>query len=178
MLIGMFVSMVLEYIRCKDFNKVAQSIQKFFDGMGSSFATVVSLIIAAETFAAGLTAVGAINTIINSTQTAGFSDHAMILVMQSVVAGAAVVTGSGDASIFSFAALAPAMAKQMGIDPVHMLLPMQFAATAARSLSPVSAVCIAVAGLAMVSPMDVAKRTAIPMIGALIVTTLANFFLL
>jgi len=177
MLIGLFVSMVLEYIRCRDYKKIAQSIQKFFDGMGASFASVVSLVIAAETFAAGLTAVGAIDTIIKSTQTAGFGDHAMILVMQSVVAGAAVITGSGDASIFSFAALAPTMAKHMGIDPVHMLLPMQFAATAARSISPVSAVCIAVAGLAMVSPIDVAKRTAIPMVGALIVTTIANFFL-
>lgn len=177
MLIGLFVSMVLEYIRCRDYKKVAKSIQKFFDGMGSSFASVVSLVIAAETFAAGLTAIGAIDTIIKATQTAGFGDHAMILVMESVVAGAAVVTGSGDASIFSFAALAPAMAEQMDIDPVHMLLPMQFAATTARSLSPVSAVCIAVAGLAMVSPIDVAKRTAIPMVGALIVTTIVNFCL-
>jgi DcuC family C4-dicarboxylate transporter len=51
---------------------------------------------------------------------------------------------------------------------------MQLAATIARSISPVSAVCIAVGGLADVSTADIAKRTALPMIGAFIVMTIAN----
>lgn len=177
MLLGLFVSMLFEYIRYKDFKKVGKSIQSFFDGMGSAFASVVTLIIAAETLASGLKAIGAIDTIIKGSQSAGFGDHAMILVMQSIVAGAALVTGSGDASMFSFAALAPAMAKQMAIDPVKMLLPMQFSATLARGISPVSAVCVAVAGIAAVSPLSVAKRTVIPLAVGLIATTIINFVL-
>lgn len=174
MLIGMFTGMVLEYIRTRDYAKVASSIQSFFDGMGTAFATIVSLIIAAETFAAGLQAVGAIDAIISGAES-GFGGYVMVFVMQVIVAAAAIVTGSGDAEIFSFAPLAPDVAKQIGIAPVHILIPMQFAATIARSVSPVSAVCIAVAGLAGVATIDISKRTAIPMIGAFIVMTIANF---
>lgn len=178
MLIGMFVGMVLEYIRYRDFTKVSKSIQSFFDGMGTAFATIVSLIAAAETFAAGLQAVGAIDTIIKGAETIGVGNYVMIFVMQMVVTGSAIVTGSGDAEIFSFAALAPDVAKHMGIAPVHILIPMQFAATIARSVSPVSAVCIAIAGLAEVSTVDIVKRTAIPMAGAFIVMTIMNFIVL
>lgn len=177
MLLGLFVSMLMEYVCYRDYKKVARSIQSFFDGMGASFATVVSLIVAAETFAAGLTRIGAIDTIIRATQTFGFGDHAMIVVMQAVIAVAAFITGSGDASMFSFGALVPTMAKQLSIDPVHMLLPMQFTGGIARSASPVSAVCVAVAGLAMVSPVEVIRRSAIPMAGALVVATITNLLL-
>lgn len=178
MLMGITVSMIFELIRYKDLRKVAGGIQKFFDGMGSSFATVVSLVVAAETFAAGILSLGVIDTVIKASQTAGFGEHAMIIVMQAIVAGATFITGSGDGTLFSFASLAPAIVKHLGIDPVHMLLPMQFMASAVRSMSPVSAVCIAVAGLAAVSPMDVAKRTTLPVLGALLVTTIVNFLLL
>jgi DcuC family C4-dicarboxylate transporter len=177
MLLGLFISMLFEYIRYRDYKKVSKGIQSFFDGMGAAFASVVTLIIAAETLAAGLTSIGAINTIIKGSQAAGFSDNAMILVMQAIVAGAALVTGSGDAAVFSFAALAPAMAKEMAIDPVKMLLPMQFSATMARGISPVSAVCVAVAGIAAISPLSVVKRTVIPLTAGLIATTIINFVL-
>jgi len=174
MLIGVFAGMVLEYIRSRDWAKVAGSIQSFFDGMGTAFATIVSLIIAAETFAAGLKAIGAVDAIIHSAES-GFGGYVMVFIMQSITAAAAIVTGSGDAEIFSFAPLAPEVARQIGIAPVHILIPVQFAATIARSISPVSAVCIAVAGLAEVPTVDISKRTAIPMIGAFIAMTIANF---
>lgn len=175
MLIGMVISILCEFIRHRDAKTVLTDIQKFFDGMGTSFATVVTLVIAGETFAKGLSVIGAIDTIINATQTAGFSDEAMILVMQSVIAVSALVTGSGDASIFSFAGLVPVMAEHLEINPAHMLLPMQFSGTMARAVSPISGVCVTVAGLAMISPVAVVRRTAIPMVGAIIVTTIMNF---
>lgn len=174
-LIGMFISMVFEYIRHRNAQTVFGSVQSFFDGMGSSFASVVTLIVAAETFSTGLTAIGAIHNIIEKTETAGLGSWAMIIVMQGVITGASLLTGSGDASLFSFAGLAPAIAERMNIDPAHILLPMQFSGTIARAVSPISGVCVAVAGLAMVSPIDIVKRTAIPMAGALLATTIASF---
>ncbi len=173
-LIGMFISMIFEYIRKRNAETVFGSMQSFFDGMGSSFASVVTLVVAAETFSAGLTAIGAIHTIIEKTETAGLGSWAMILVMQGVITGATLVTGSGDASFFSFAGLAPVIAERMNSNPAHILLPMQFSATIARAVSPISGVCVAVAGLAMVSPIDIVKRTAIPMTGALLATTIAS----
>lgn len=177
MLISLFISMVFEFIRYKDAEKVLASIMVFFDAMGVSFARVVTLVIAGETFARGLTSIGAIDTIINASQNAGFGPIPMILVMTAIIAAASVVMGSGNAPFFAFAALAPDVSAQVGIPAVVMLIPMQFAASIARSVSPITAAIVAVAGVSDVNPVEVVKRTAIPMAGALVVTILATFVL-
>jgi DcuC family C4-dicarboxylate transporter len=177
MFFGLFISMVFEFFRTRNLKEVFKGIQKFFDGMGSAFATVVTLVIAGELFAKGLDAVGAVETVINASKTAGFGEEAMTILLQTVIAGATILTGSGDAAVFSFAGLAPVIAAHHGVNPVEMLIPMQFSATLARSVSPISAVMIAVAGIAMVSPFDIAKRTMIPLGAGLIVTTIASLML-
>lgn len=178
MFLGLFMAMVFEFFRGRDLKTVFKGIQKFFDGMGSAFASVVTLVIAGELFAKGLGAVGAVDTVINASKAAGFGEAAMTILLQTVIAGATILTGSGDASVFSFAGLAPIMAAHHNINPVEMLLPMQFSATLARSISPISAVVIAVAGIAAVSPFDIAKRTAIPLGAGLVVTTIATLLLI
>lgn len=177
MLIGIFISLACEYIRHKDGKKVFASIQVFFDGMGTQFAKVITLIVAGETFAQGLMSIGAIDTIINGAQSAGFGAAIMIIVMTAIISVSAVVMGSGNAPFFAFASLAPDVAAKMAIHPVLMILPMQLAAGIARSVSPITSVIVAVSGISDVSPVDVVKRTAIPMAGALIVTVIANFIL-
>lgn len=177
MYLGMFIAMVCEYLRYRNLKLVFKSIQEFFDGMGSAFATIVSLVIAGETFAAGLTLSGAINTVLNASKAAGFDSSAMTVLLEFVVAGSAVLTGSGDASMFSFAGLTPTIAEHSGSNPVALLLPMQFAATMGRAMSPISAVVLAVSGIAAISPTDVAKRTFLPMLLAIVATTVAVFML-
>lgn len=178
MYLGMFLAMICEYCRYRDLKLVFKSIQEFFDGMGGAFATIVSLVIAGETFAAGLTLSGAIGTILDLSKAAGFDASAMTVLLEAVVAGSAILTGSGDASMFSFAGLAPTIAEHSGSNPVALLLPMQFAATMGRAMSPISAVMLAVSGIAMLSPTDVAKRTFVPMLAAIIATTIAVFVIL
>jgi DcuC family C4-dicarboxylate transporter len=56
----------------------------------------------------------------------------------------------------------------MAILPAAMITPMQMASSIARSASPITAAVVAVAGVADVSPVDVVKRTAIPMLVALV----------
>ena len=143
--------------------------------MGIQLATVVTLIVAGETFAHGLKTIGAIDAIINSAQTAGLGAAGMIIVMVSIIAVSSVVMGSGNAPFFAFAALTPTVAAKMAVAPVLMLLPMHFAASLARSVSPITAVIVVVSGMAGVSPVDVVKRTAIPMAGGLIVNVAATF---
>lgn len=175
MLISVFITMVIEYIRYRDGRKIFTDIQIFFDGMGIQLATVVTLIVAGETFAHGLKTIGAIDAIINSAQTAGLGAAGMIIVMVSIIAVSSVVMGSGNAPFFAFAALTPTVAAKMAVAPVLMLLPMHFAASLARSVSPITAVIVVVSGMASVSPVDVVKRTAIPMAGGLIVNVAATF---
>jgi DcuC family C4-dicarboxylate transporter len=176
MFIGVAVGMIFEYIRHRDGKKVLGDIQSFFDGLGMQMANVITLIVAGETFAKGLTTIGTIDAIIASAQSSGFGAIGMILVMISIIAIASVVMGSGNAPFFAFAALTPTVAAKMSIAPVVMLLPMHFAASAARTMSPITAVIVVASSMGNVSPFDVVKRTAIPMIGALITLVAANFF--
>jgi DcuC family C4-dicarboxylate transporter len=178
MLISTLISMVFEYFRYRDAKKVFASLQVFFDGMGVQFATVVTLIVAGETFAQGLTSIGAIDSIIKSAQSLGLGGGAMTVVMTAIISVSAVIMGSGNAPFFAFAALAPVVAGKMAIAPVAMLLPMQFASSIARSVSPITAVIVAVSGIANVSPIDVVKRTAIPMAGAMLANLIASAILI
>lgn len=177
MFIGVAIGMIFEYIRFRDGKKVFEDIQSFFDGLGLQMANVITLIVAGETFAKGLTTIGTIDTIIASAQSSGFGAAGMILVMVGIIAVSSVVMGSGNAPFFAFAALTPTVAAKMGVAPVVMLLPMHFAASSARAISPITAVIVVSSSMGGVSPFEVVKRTAIPMLGALLVIVISNFFL-
>lgn len=170
MIISIFLAMMMELIRTRKPKAVCKSIQVFFDGMGHLFATVVTLIVAGETFAFGLTKIGAIDLIIQGAQSSGFGIIGITLVMTVIVAVSAVIMGSGNASFYSFGALVPDVAKGLSMLPSTMITPMQMAASIARSASPIAAAVVAVAGVADVSPVDLVKRTAIPMGVALVVS--------
>lgn len=176
MFIGVAIGMIFEYIRRRDGKKVLADIQSFFDGLGLQMANVITLIVAGETFAKGLMTIGTIDELITAAQVSGFGAAGMILVMISIIAVASVVMGSGNAPFFAFAALTPTVATKMSVAPVVMLLPMHFAASAARAISPITAVIVVSSSMGGVSPFDVVKRTAIPMVGALITLVAANFF--
>lgn len=177
MFIGLAFSMIIEFIRLRDGRKVLGDVQVFFDGLGMQMANVITLIVAGETFAKGLTTIGTIDSIIQSAHTSGFGAAGMIIVMITIIAVCSVIMGSGNAPFFAFAALTPAVATKMSVAPVVMLLPMHFAASAARAMSPITAVIVVASSMGGVSPFDVVKRTAIPMAGALITLTIANFAL-
>ena len=168
MIISIALAMLFEFIRTRDLKAVFKSIQVFFDGMGEIFATVVTLIVAGETFAYGLTKIGAIDLIIEGARDSGFGAVGITLVMTLIVAISAVIMGSGNAPFYSFGALVPDIAAKLSMLPAVMITPMQMASSIARSASPITAAIIAVAGIADVSPIDIVKRTAIPMMVALV----------
>ena len=175
MFIGLAIGMLVEYVRLRDGKKVLSDIQVFFDGLGMQMANVITLIVAGETFAKGLVTIGTIDAIITSAQTSGFGAAGMILLMITIIAVSSVIMGSGNAPFFAFAALTPTVAAKMSVPAVVMLLPMHFAASAARAMSPITAVIVVSSSMGGVSPFDVVKRTAIPMAGALITLVAANF---
>lgn len=176
MFLGVVIGMIFEYVRHRDGKKVFADIQSFFDGLGMQMANVITLIVAGETFAKGLMTMGTIDAIIGSAQSSGFGAVGMILVMIGIIAVSSVIMGSGNAPFFAFAALTPTVAAKMSVAPVVMLLPMHFAASAARAMSPITAVIVVASSMGNVSPFDVVKRTAIPMAGALLTLVAANFF--
>ena len=146
----------------------------FFDGMGKMFARIVSLIVCAEVFAAGLKTIGMVSFLIDAAQNAGFGITAMTIVMCLMVTVIAVITGSGNAAFFSFGHLAPNIASSFGATAVSMLLPMQLVAGLARSMSPVAGVIIAVSDAGNCTPIDIVKRTALPVVGGIVTVVLIS----
>lgn len=178
MLIGMTAALTFELIhRRGEAKEVMKGIQVFFDGMGKQFATIVTLIVAGETFAKGLQAIGAINVIIEGSKATGFGPIPMTIVMVLIITVCSIVMGSGNAPFFAFAALAPTVSEAFGIPVVLMVMPMQLASGVARSISPITSVVVAVSNSADLFPVDVVKRTVIPMAGGLIALLAANFIL-
>jgi DcuC family C4-dicarboxylate transporter len=169
MFLSTFISMVFEYVRTKDFRSTLQSLKYLYEGMGNSFATVVSLIVAGEVFAAGLMKIGAVDAMTSGAQNLGLGIHPLIIIFCIVIACCAFLMGSGNAAFFSFAALAPKIATSLNIDVITLLLPMQIMTSFGRVVSPITAAIVAIAGVAGVSPVQVVKRTAIPMLVAALV---------
>lgn len=174
MFLSVVIALIFEYFSLGNAKKVVDSIQIFFDGMGKQFANVVTFIVAGQTFAQGLTAIGVIDIIIQSAETAGFGPIAMTIVMVAIIMVTSVLMGSGNAAFFSFANLVPEIAGKMGIAPVMMLLPMQFVAGMSRNISPIAPNMVAIAGVANVSPFALAQRTALPMLGGIIISTVVS----
>lgn len=170
------IAVVVELIRWRDPKKVLSDAMSFFKSMGSVFTSIVVLIIAAEMFAAGLRATGLITLLISSAQGVGFGLGMMAIVLTLIVGLITFLTGSGVGAFSSFAALAPEVAHGMGGSVTLLINPMQFAGGLFRAFSPVSGVIIAVAGAVGISPVALVRRTALPMIVAIIVMLVCNAF--
>lgn len=177
MIISIFLSIVIEIIRKKDFKNTILDLKIVFSAMGSQFSAVITLIIAGQFFAYGLTKIGVITSIIKWTETAGLGVQPMIVVMTLVITASAIIMGSGNAPFFAFAALAPIVATSVNIDPVVIAMPMQLASGIARSVSPITAVVVAVSGISGISPFLVVRRTALPMFVGLCVLLISNMIL-
>lgn len=175
MLIGTTIGMIFQYFRTFDGKFTLADLQVYFDGMGRQMANVVSLIVAGELFAKGLMAIGTIDALINWAKTSGFGGIGITLVMVSIIGISSIVMGSGNAPFFAFANLVPSIAASTGVSAALMILPMHFIASAFRAISPITAVIVVASGMAGISPFDLVKRTAIPMIGAGITLVVANF---
>ncbi|MCF0254144.1 MAG: C4-dicarboxylate transporter DcuC, partial [Duodenibacillus sp.] len=167
--------MIIELARWKgDHKKVFSDALAFFKKMGGAFATIVSLIICAEFFAAGLKVTGVVDLLISSAQGSGFGLSGMTTVLAAIVGGVTFLTGSGVGAFSSFAALAPDVAQSLHGTAAALVTPMQFASGMLRAMSPVAGVIIAVAGAAGITPMAVVRRTWIPMMIGMAVTCVAN----
>ncbi len=175
MFIGLFISMFADFIYNKDIKKVSHSTKVFFQGMGDIFASVVSLLVAAQIFVSGLRSIGFIDLLLSASSGLGFGYMAMVIMLVAIIGLVAFLSGSGNAAFYSFSDLAPDVATSVSVPIAAMVVPMQLSAGIFRSMSPVAGVVIACAGVANVSPVDVVKRTAIPMLGGVVTLIIATF---
>ena len=178
MLISLAIGMTCEGVRHRSLRSALAGITHFFRGMGDIFSSVVTLIVAAEVFAMGIKATGLISSLVTVVEGNALGNSAMVITMVLLLGVAALLTGSGNAALFSFSGMMPAIAGRMNASIVSLILPSQFAGGLFRSFSPVAGVIIAVAGAANVSPFAIVKRTSIPMLGGVIATLVASHLFL
>jgi DcuC family C4-dicarboxylate transporter len=153
------------------------NIMTFFEGMGTQFVVVVSLVICAETFGMGLVKIGAVDTLIQGAQSAGFGLKAMVFIISMIMVASSFLMGSGNASFFAFASLAPNIAASLKVDSVLILLPMEITSGFGRCMSPITPAIVAIASIAGVSPFQVAKRCAIPVALGLIANMISTYLI-
>ncbi|SUT88162.1 anaerobic c4-dicarboxylate antiporter [[Actinobacillus] rossii] len=150
----------------------AKITEEFFNGMGNSYANVLGIIIAASVFVAGLKSTGAVDSAID------FLKHSNEFVRWGATIGPflmGLVTGSGDAAAIAFNTAVTPHAAELGYTHLNLGMAAAIAGAIGRTASPIAGVTIVCAGLALVSPVEMVKRTAPGMV--LAVLFLALFML-
>ncbi|RRO08346.1 anaerobic C4-dicarboxylate transporter DcuC [Pectobacterium aquaticum] len=174
LVICMVLAAVLEFVRSFSAKKVFDGLDVAYRGMADAFSSVVILLVAAGVFAQGLGTIGFISGLIGLAQSFGSGGLVIMLVLVAITMLAAMTTGSGNAPFYAFVELIPKLASQMGINPAYLAIPMLQASNLGRTISPVSGVVVAVAGMAKISPFEVVKRTSVPVLVGLIVVVIAT----
>ena len=130
------------YIALISFRHPNELIKSFFKGMGSGYASVIGLLIAARW---------------------GASFGPFLL---------AILTGSGEAAIWAFNQAVTPHAASFGMNPESLGLLCAIAGQLGRTASPIAGCIIIVAGIAKVSPVEISKRMGVGMLVSLIFAAL------
>ncbi len=165
---------IIEFIRTRDVKVVFNGIDVVYKSMAEAFTSVVMLLVAAGLFADGLSKIGFIDNLIALAQSLGSGGFVMMLILVAITMLVAFTTGSGNAPFYAFVELIPKLSQQMSINPAYLTVPMLQASNLGRTLSPVSGVVVAVAGIAKVSPFELIKRTSVPVLVGLVIVIIST----
>lgn len=163
MFFSLFVVLVFCLLHSRSLRVTFQAFGAFWQGMGKVFGNVVTLIVASEIFSKGLIQLDFIGNLIKLSSGAGLGGVAIIVVFTLIIYCAAILMGSGNAAFFSFGPLMPGIASRLGVPAYALVLPTQLASSMGRTSSPIAGVIVAMAGVAGVSPMELARRNAAPL---------------
>lgn len=142
--------------------EISAQTKAFFDGMGKAYATIISLIITGRCFVEGITFVGMIASLIKVVSGRGLLGKLLTETFPWVLA---VVSGSGIAPCVSFCrAVLPEVAKLDQMAALNLGVLASVASNFGRTMSPVAAVVMFSATLVKVSPVDIVKKTAPPLL--------------
>lgn len=176
--ISLIVAVILELIRKKDFVKVSNDINEFFKGMGSGLAMVVSLLVAASLLVDGLKALGVVDMITNSVQNLHGAGTILMLAFSGVTFLIGLISGGGLSVFYASVEMIPELAAAVGVAGPMIALPMQMVANLVRSISPVAACIIVVCSITGTNPMQIVKRTSVPILVGVVSTLILSVILL
>ncbi|WP_028594850.1 C4-dicarboxylate transporter DcuC [Paenibacillus assamensis] len=159
------IAILCDVIKRKSGKEALQQTEHFFKGMGGAM-PIVALLVAATVFVTGLKSIGLIEALQDAMMNIQGSGLGFVLPLILVLLTALIVllSGSGTALFFAMVPLMVALSTAAGISAIAVSIPMGLAGNLLRAVSPVSAVVLIVAGSVKVSPLDIVRRTSVPMI--------------
>jgi len=163
------IAIFCEAIRKKSTAEALNKTESFFKGMGSSM-PIVALLVAATVYVSGLKSIGLISSLqatILEIQGSGLG-FILPLILVGLTILIVLLSGSGTALFYALVPLMMPLATAAGINALAVTIPMALAGNIIRAVSPVAAVVMIVAGTVKVSPLDIVKRTSLPMISGVI----------
>lgn len=169
-LFSFLVALICDAIFNKDGKGALAKSEGFFKGMGGTM-PVVALTVAAQVFVVGLNSIGMISSL--EAAMTGINGTGMGFVLPLILVGLTalivLLSGSGTSLFFAMVPLIPALAAAAGISAVSISIPMGLAGNLFRAVSPVSAVVMIVSGSIEKSPIQIVRRTAVPMVAGVVI---------
>jgi DcuC family C4-dicarboxylate transporter len=147
MLIGALLAVIVAR------REVQALTRSFFEGMGSAYASIISLTITAQCFGAGIAAMGVSDALLDLARRSG----SLTILSAAFPWALSVLSGSGSGPVLTFA---QTFLAQMGpyVDTVKLAAMACFGGAFGRTMSPVAAVVVYSAGLVGVSPVLIVRR--------------------
>ena len=179
-LLSFAIAIVCELVRHRKTKEVLNGTEHFFKGMGNAM-PIVALLVAASVFVTGLKSIGMIKALEQAMigiqgSSLGFVLPLILVAMTALIV---ILSGSGTALFYSMVPLIVPLAAAAGINPIAVSIPMGLAGNLLRAVSPVAAVILIVAGSVKKSPIEIVKRTSVPMIvGVVFMFILSMIFFL
>ncbi|TNI82994.1 C4-dicarboxylate transporter DcuC [Aeromonas sobria] len=167
----------VELLRKGNIKETSKEFAIFFSGMGTGLAQVVSLIVAASMLVEGLKAIGIIDTLVDSVKHIDGVGSILMFFFSGTAALIGFISGSGLAVFYSFINIIPEITEKVGVNSVSVALPMQLTANLIRSMSPVAAVIIVIASITGSNPIEIIKRTSVPIISGIICCMTLSYLL-
>ncbi|MBL0545834.1 C4-dicarboxylate transporter DcuC [Aeromonas jandaei] len=167
----------VELLRKGNIKETSKEFAIFFTGMGTGLAQVVSLIVAASMLVEGLKAIGIIDTLVDSVKHIDGVGSILMFFFSGTAALIGFISGSGLAVFYSFINIIPEITEKVGVNSVAVALPMQLTANLIRSMSPVATVIIVIASITGSNPIEIIKRTSVPIISGIICCMTLSYLL-
>lgn len=157
---AMIFSAIVVLLLCRA--DVGKSVKAFFEGLGYAYANIISLIVTASCFIAGMTEVGLTDRLVKLVSGVGVASKVAAGFFPGLLG---VISGSGIGPSVAFSkAVLPALRATDLTGALDLGVLAAIAATFGRTMSPVAAVVIFSAAQAGVSATEIVRRTAPPLL--------------
>lgn len=176
--VSFVIAILCEAVCKKSITEAVNKTETFFKGMGGSM-SIVALLVAATVYVSGLKSIGLISSL--QTTMLEINGSGLGFILPLILVGLTILivllSGSGTALFYALVPLMMPLATAAGINALAVTIPMALAGNIIRAVSPVAAVVIIVSGTIKINPLDLVKRTSVPMFSGVITMFIISMIL-